>query len=71
VFNPHYVTLDVDKNSNPKVRLTWGSYRTGLWGFEIGNMDMAIPQSDFNPPGEYRLTLESGAYVWYEFATPS
>jgi len=65
VFNAHYVNLDLDKNGKPKIRLTWGS-AFGHWGFEIGMADMEIPSSDFRRYGEYRLPLESGAYVWYE-----
>ncbi len=65
VLNPSYVNLDLDENENPKVRLTWGG-PFGHWGFEIGNEDMAIPQSDFNRYGEYRLPLDPGAYVWHE-----
>jgi len=65
IFNPGYVELDLDKNSNPKVRLTWGG-PPGHWGVEIGMEDMEIPPSDFSQFGEYRLTLEPGVYVWYE-----
>ena len=65
VLNPSYVNLDIDKNGNPKVRLTWGG-GFGHWGVEIGMEDMEIPQSDFSQFGEYRLPLEPGAYVWHE-----
>jgi len=65
VFNPHYVTLDLDDNGDPKIRLTWGA-ALGHWGVEIGMEDMRIPQSDFSEFGEYRLALEPGVYVWHE-----
>jgi len=45
---PRYVTLDLDENGNPKVRLTWGG-PFGHWGAEIGIEEMDIPQSDFSP----------------------
>jgi len=65
VFNPGYVTLDLDENDNPKVRLTWGG-PFAHWGVEIGMEDMEIPASDFSQFGEYRLPVEPGVYVWYE-----
>jgi len=65
VCYPGYVTLDLDKNGNPKVRLTWGG-PFDHWGVEIGMEDMEIPASDFSRYGEYRLPLEPGAYIWYE-----
>lgn len=65
VLKPRYVNLDMDKNGNPKVRLTWGG-GFGHWGIEIGMEDMEIPPSDFSDYGEYRLPLEPGAYVWHE-----
>ena len=65
IFYPHHVNLGLDENGNPKVRLTWGG-GFGHWGFEIGMEDMEIPPSDFSQFGEYRLSLEPGAYVWHE-----
>lgn len=65
VFDARYVNLDLDENGKPKIKLTWGS-AFGHWGFEIGMVDMEIPPSDFRRFGEYRLPLESGAYVWHE-----
>ena len=65
VFNPGYVNLDLDENSHPKIRLTWGA-ALGHWGVEIGMEDMKIPPSDFSRWGEYRLPLEPGVYVWHE-----
>jgi len=65
VLKPRYVNLDMDKNGNPKVRLTWGG-GFGHWGIEIGMEDMEVPPSDFSCFGEYRLPLESGVYVWHE-----
>jgi len=65
VFEPGYVKLDLDENSQPRVRLTWGG-PFGHWGIEIGMEDMKIPPSDFSEWGEYRLPLEPGAYVWHE-----
>ncbi len=65
VLKPRYVNLDMDKNGNPKVRLTWGG-GFGHWGIEIGMEDMEIPPSDFSDYREYRLPLEPGAYVWHE-----
>lgn len=64
-FCPRHLTLDLDENGNPKVRLTWGDH-FGYWGFEIGMEDMEIPPSDSSPWEEYRLPLEPGAYVWHE-----
>jgi hypothetical protein len=60
-----YVNLDLDENSNPKVRLTWGG-PFAHWGVEIGMQNMKIPPSNFSQWGEYRLPLEPGVYVWHE-----
>jgi len=65
VLEPRYVSLDMDKNGNPKVRLHWGG-GFGHWGVEIGMEDMETPESDFSRYGEYRLPLQPGAYVWHE-----
>lgn len=65
MFSPRSVILDLDENTNPKVRLEWGS-ALGHWGFEVGMEDMEIPPSDFSRRGEYRLPVEPGVYVWYD-----
>jgi hypothetical protein len=65
VFNPGYAILDLDKNGNPKMSLTWGG-PFGHWGVVIGMEDMEIPASDLSRYGEYRLPLEPGVYVWNE-----
>ncbi len=79
-FDPHYVQLAKTETGRPKVRLTWGG-ALGHWGVEIGPEDMPIPETlettreEYGPPdrrqvfytpGEYRLPLAPGAYVWYE-----
>ena len=66
VFNPYSVNLYLDKNKNPKVRLTWcGIFED--WGVVIGMENMDIPLSDFSREvAEYRLPLGSGAYVWHD-----
>jgi hypothetical protein len=65
VLSPRLVCLDLDENGKPKIRLTWNEFMSFL-GVEIGMEDMEIPTSDFRRLGEYRLPLESGAYVWHE-----
>ncbi|UCE47856.1 MAG: hypothetical protein JSW47_19935 [Phycisphaerales bacterium] len=65
VFRPGYVTLDLDEDHNPRVRLTWGG-PSGHWGVEIGMEEMDIRPSDSSPWEDYRLRLEPGAYVWHE-----
>jgi hypothetical protein len=65
VFSPNYVIINLDKNGNPKVSLTWGG-PFAHWGVVIGMEDMEIPPSDLSRYGEYRLPLEPGVYVWHE-----
>jgi len=65
VLNPRFVSLVLDENGKPKIRLTWVEGMAFL-GIEIGMEDMEIPPSDFSHNGEYRLPVESGAYVWHE-----
>lgn len=65
VLNPRFVSLNLDENWKPKIRLTWVEFMAFV-GVEIGMEDMEIPPSDFSNYGEYRLPLESGAYVWHE-----
>ena len=66
VFNPRFVSLDLDENKNPKVILEWcGIFED--WGVVIGMENMEIPTSDFSRwEAEYRLPLGSGAYVWHD-----
>ncbi|MCJ7508139.1 MAG: hypothetical protein MUO85_05335, partial [candidate division Zixibacteria bacterium] len=66
-LKPGKVFLSADENGNAKVRLMWGSSPIeGHWGVEIGVENMEIPPSDLSQYGEYRLSLEPGAYVWHE-----
>jgi hypothetical protein len=66
-LKPDIVSLLADENSNPKLRLRWGSGAMGHWGVVIGMKDMIVPSSDYSQYGEYRLSVEQGIYVWWAF----
>jgi hypothetical protein len=78
--NPVYVCLALDENNTPKIRLTWGG-GMAHWGVEIGSEEMKVPPTQERKleeytfhgekgslwiPGEFRLPLALGAYVWNE-----
>jgi hypothetical protein len=64
-LEPRYVTLSVDDDEHPEVRLNWGSGFLGSWGLTVGNKAMHTPESDISPHGEYREEIRKGAYIWY------
>ena len=78
-LDPSGVKFDLDENNNPKIRLYWGG-AMAHWGVEIGSKDMKIPETKerteeeisfmgqkqmISNPGEYRLPVTAGSYVWY------
>ena len=79
-LRPRYSKLTRDDKGRPMIRLTWGG-GFGHWGLVVGDKDMEIPETqertgqEYGPPdrpqvvyapGEYRLPLAPGAYIWYE-----
>ncbi len=64
VLKPVRVGLLADKNSNPKVRLMWGSGFMGHWGVDIGMADMEIPKADVSEWTYCWLLVEPGVYIW-------
>jgi hypothetical protein len=64
-LKPRYVTLSLDDDDHPRVRLTWGSGFLGTWGLVVGDETMPTPESDFSQYGEFRKEIRKGAYVWY------
>lgn len=64
-LQPRHVTLSVDEDKHPKVRLNWGSGILGSWGITIGHETMPTPESDLSRYGEYRQGISKGAYIWY------
>lgn len=64
-LKPRYVTLSVDEDKHPKVRLNWGSGFLGSWGLVVGNEAMPTPESDLSQYGEYRREIHKGTYIWY------
>lgn len=64
-LKPRYVTLSLDDDKHPMVRLNWGSGFLGSWGIVVGSEMMPTPESDLSPHGEYRREIRHGAYIWY------
>ncbi len=64
-LKPRYVTLSLDDDRHPMVRLNWGSGFLGSWGLTVGDEAMPTPKSDLSPHGEYRQEIRQGAYIWY------
>jgi hypothetical protein len=64
-LQPRHVTLSVDEDKHPKVRLNWGSGILGSWGITVGHETMPTPESDLSRYGEYRQGISKGAYIWY------
>lgn len=64
-LDPGHVTLLLDENNQPIVRLTWGG-AFGHWGFVVGDEKMPTPGSDLSRYGEYRQEIRKGVYIWYE-----
>jgi len=64
-LKPRYVTLSLDDDRRPMVRLNWGSGFLGSWGIVVGHEMMPTPESDLSPHGEYRKEISKGAYIWY------
>ena len=63
-LSPNDIQVFYD-NNNRQIQLTWGG-GFGHWGLIVGPENMEIPESDFEPHGEYRAFLEPGAYVFHE-----
>lgn len=79
-LDPFMVGFGQDEGGRLTIRLVWAPF-VGTWGIEIGPEDMEIPKTQerierwYGPPGrtqvqhdpgEYRLPLAPGAYVWHE-----
>lgn len=64
-LKPRYVTLSVDDDKHPRVRINWGSGFLGSWGIVVGSEIMPTPESDLSAHGEYREEISKGAYIWY------
>ena len=65
-LKPRFVTLSLDEENKPKVRLSWGSGFLGTWGFVVGNENLTTPESDLSWGGEYRQEIYKGVYLFYE-----
>jgi hypothetical protein len=77
-LKPRHVQLSLDVAKRPMVRLQWGSGLLGTWGLTVGHEEMPIPKTQprekqtlpngqvFYNPGQYRLPLTGGAYVWHD-----
>ena len=80
--NPVYLSLSLDENNTPKIRLAWGG-GMAHWGVEIGSEKMKIPptkerrieeytntlngkKESLWHSGEFRLPIAPGAYAWQE-----
>ena len=78
-LRPRYTKLMLDNGGRPMIRLTWGGGLMGHWGLVVGSENMEIPETRpeqkkeygygankqvLYEPGEYRLPLAAGAYVW-------
>ena len=63
-LEPHSAMLSLDGDGHPAIwigRSGWG--RSGL---VVGSEKMRVPPAGFVEHKEYRLPLDSGAYVWHE-----
>ncbi len=77
-LKPRHIQLSLNVANRPMVRLQWGSGLLGTWGLTIGHEEMPIPKTQprekvtlpsgqvFYNPGQYRLPLADGAYVWHD-----
>ncbi len=77
-LKPRHVQLSLDVANRPMVCLQWGSGLLGTWGLAVGHEEMPIPKTQpreketlpsgqvFYNPGQYRLPLARGAYVWHD-----
>ncbi len=64
-LGPVSAELSPDGNGHPAVRIRWVG-PPNSWGLVVGSKDMQTPPSDFSRYSEYRVPLDSGAYVWHE-----
>jgi hypothetical protein len=64
-LGPVSAELSPDGNGHPAVRIRWVGLLNS-WGLVVGSKDMQTPPSDFPRYSEYRVPLDSGAYVWHE-----
>jgi len=63
-LDPHSAMLLLDGDGHPAMAITW----LGLfshWGLVVGSEEMRVPPAGFVKHKEYRLALDSGAYVWH------
>jgi hypothetical protein len=60
------VSLELDAEGRPSVRLEWGRTRAGTFGLVIGHRGMKTPASEPGMYGEKRTGLRPGIYFWYE-----
>lgn len=77
-LKPRYVGLSLDEANRPMISLMYGSGLQGSWGLTVGPEDMPTPATQrrekeillngraLHHPGEYRLPLAPGAYVWHD-----
>jgi len=74
-LHPNYIELRRDSRNRQVLRIVWLAFDAD-WGVAIGSVDMEIPQTQPRQrrkegrsvlwdPGEYRLPLVPGVYVWH------
>lgn len=78
--HPDYVTLALDEDGHPTIRLTWSGGFDSVWGLTIGPETMRTPETQpttketlpsgqvFHNCGQYRLPVLAGAYVWHDLS---
>ncbi len=59
------VTLELDAQGRPCVRLGWDQSKDGIFGVVIGHSDMKTPPSEPGMYGEKHTELRPGIYFWY------
>ena len=68
--------LVLGEAGRPTIRLGWGG-SLAYWGFVVGDETMTVPETQprtkeefpsgpVYSPGEYRLPIAPGAYVWHQ-----
>jgi hypothetical protein len=64
-LNPLSAILLPDSGGHPAICIRWFGLFNG-WGLVVGSKEMQRAPSGFSQYSEYRLPLDSGAYVWHE-----
>jgi hypothetical protein len=64
-LEPHSAMLLPDSGGHPAIGIRWLGLFNG-WGLVVGRKNMQTAPSGFSLYSEYRLPLDSGAYVWHE-----